>query len=238
MPRSRIESALLLIGAALLLYAAPVGAQEKARATAPRAGWGPNGETRISNVTPAQRAKAVAVLEDIERILLRVPDLAQPQGFGMSRDIYGGARRLGPGQTEQPDYVFEYMLRFFFHAPGGIAGHGSSQCLTVRVNQIADHGSRAIYDEHGRGIYTEERRGESSPFTTLVYGELSPTERSIVDVLLASGDGPSWKQVTREQYYQAVMLDIEGKNGEKVAKTRQALATTPYQEWIARADER
>jgi hypothetical protein len=232
----QVRSALPVV--ALLLCAAPCVAQEKARAAAQRPGWLPNGETRIARVTPAQRAKAVAVLEDIERILLRVPELAQPQGFRMSRDIYGGARRLGPGQTERPDYVFEYMLRFHFYAPGGIAGHGSSQCITVRVNQDADHGSRAIYDEQGRGIYTEAQRGENIPFTTQVYGELSPTERSIVDVLLASGDGPPWKHVTREQYYHAVMLDIEGKNGEKVAKTRQALATTPYQEWIARADER
>ncbi|CAN5791666.1 hypothetical protein BH23GEM3_BH23GEM3_13950 [soil metagenome] len=217
----------------------PAAAQSGRAAATPRPGWLPR-EVRIDGgITAAQRATAIANLEQIERILLQVPELANPQGFEILPSFYGGARRLGPGQKEQPNNVIEYILRLYFFAPTrAVAGTGCN-CLSIRINHVDNLGSREIRDEQGREIYIEMARGEPLPLATQVYeGLLRTRDRSFVYVLHTSGGALPWTTVTRAEYYHAMIYDLEGKDGAKVAEVRQAFAKTPYQEWTEGAAQR
>ena len=225
--------------ALLLAASAPGEAQRTSAPPGSHPGWLPPGPVRIGGgLTAAQRAEAVARLEEIKRILLQVPELAQPNGFEVMADMYGGARMLGPGGTERPGNVVEYMLRvWFFYPTKRQAGEGCT-CLWVRVNPVGFMGADAKRDEEGREIYVQGHRGEPVAGATQVFGELSPTQRSIVDVLFTSGGVLPWKPVTREQYYGALIFDVEGKNGEKMAAFRKGLTTTRYQQWMEGAAQR
>ncbi|HUF22073.1 MAG TPA: hypothetical protein VMP00_15130 [Burkholderiales bacterium] len=216
----------------------PAAAQRERAAAVPRPGWLPRDVRIEGGITPAQRATAIANLEQIERILLQVPELANPRGFEILPSFYGGARRLGPGQKEQPNNVIEYMLRLLFFVPTRAAGEGCT-CLTVRINHGQGLGSGEIHDEQGRAIYIEMARGEPLPLATQVYeGLLRTRERRFVYVLHTSGGAPPWKTVTRAEYYNAVIFDLEGKDGAKLAEVRTAFAKTPYQEWTEGAAKR
>jgi len=217
---------------------APASAQRAQTATTPRPGWLPR-EVFIDNLTAAHKAAAIARLEQIERILLQVPELANPQGFELRSQFHGGARQLGPGDVERPGNVIEYVLRLWFFAPTeAIAGEGCT-CITITVNDHSPFGAAPIRDEQGRIVYVEAERGDPVPLATQVYGRfLEARERSSVRVLLTSGGELPWTTVTREELYNAVIFETEGKDGAKLADYRKALETTPYQEWLDGAAER
>jgi len=209
-------------------WALPVAAQRAPAATSPRPGWRPRSVT-IGTLTAAQHARAVARLEQIERILLQVPELANPQGFEIEPVFYGGARRLGQGQVERKDYVVEYLLTLMFFLPGEHEGGG---CIQIRVNPDSDlfGGWR---DETGREFGEEPRRGDPLPLATRVI-----TQESSSYVDLAPGRAAPWRQATREEFYNAVIFEYEGKGGSKLAANRAAFGKTPYQEWLEGVDER
>jgi hypothetical protein len=226
--------------AAVLLISAtmPAVAQGDRAATATRRGWLPREVSIGANLTAAESATATARLEAIERILQQVPALANPEGFEIMPHYFGGAQMLGPGQSERPGNVVEYMLTLvFFHPSRAVAGEGCG-CLTVTVNRAGHTGAREIFDEQGRGIYIESPRGDPVPFATQVYDRLSPVERSIVSVLFTSGGELPWRTVTRAEYYNAVIFDTEGKDGAKLADFRAGLEKTPYQVWMEGASQR
>jgi hypothetical protein len=181
----------------------------------------------------------MARLEQIERILLQIPELANPKGFEVMAQFHGGARKLGPGETEQRGSVVEHMVMLYFFVPTkAIRGEGCP-CLSITVNWAGILGSGRILDERGHEVYVEMARGEPRPLVTQVYGYLSPErERSFVRALLTSGGELPWRTVTRDEYYKAVIFDREGKGGEKLAGYRLALTKTPYQEWLAGAAQR
>jgi hypothetical protein len=229
------------LAAGTLLIAArdPAVAQGERPARGARPGWLPREVNIVGDITAAQRATAIANLEQIERILLQVPELASPEGFEILPSYYGGARRLGPGQTEQPGNVIEYILRLYFFAPARAVSGDGCNCISIRINHASDLGSSPLFDEQGRAVYIEMARGEPLPLATQVYDRLLRTrERSFVYVLLTSGGVLPWKSVTRAQYYNAAILDVEGRDGEKLAEIRKAFAKTPYQEWTEGAAQR
>lgn len=206
-------------------------------ASAPRPGWLPR-TVRFQGLTAAQRAEAAERLDAIVAILQQVPALANPQGFELQPHYYGGGRRLGPGETERADYVVEYMVRLGFYVPTKqVAGQGCT-CIEITVNSNTNFGGQTIRDAAGREIYVEVGRGERVPSATQAWGRLSPSERSIVDVLLTPGSVEPWKPVTREEFYEAAILDYEGKDGAHLAEIRAASGKTPYQEWMEGAEER
>jgi hypothetical protein len=234
---------------ASLLLPAPsrdLHAQDRAAATQGR--WLPREVHRFSNVTAAQQAEAIAVLDRIERILKQVPELANPEGYEILPVIAGGGRQQGPDGNGLPGTVVQYNLALGHYRPTkAIAGEGSA-CISVQVNGTQ---SGRLRDAQGREIYIEADRGRPSTDlnisdsrvpqkATQVYGELWNVrrERSILDVLFVTAGELPWKPVSREEYYRAVMFDLEGADGEKLAGYREGLKKTPYQVWMEGAAQR
>ena len=227
----------------LVLLAGPAAAQ------APSRGWLPREVHPITGVSQAQRAEAMANIDRIERILKRVPEVADPSGFEIQPVIAGGARQIGPGFDAAPlaGSVIEYNIGLRYYRPSkAIAGEGGT-CLAVTVNRRTDG---RLQDATGRVIYIEGDRGRPStkptisdsriPHAVQVYGELwnVPRERSAVDVLFVTAGELPWKPVSREEFYRANLFEHEGAKGEKVADVRKAMAKTPYQEWMEGAAQR
>lgn len=242
------QSGAVCVIAAAIAIAVPAHGVAQHEQTASAAGrWLPRDTRDIGNVTAAQRAAALATADRIEQWLKQVPELAQPDGFEILPILRGGARQMGPDQKLMANSVVEYALTLmFFHPSRAIAGEGGS-CVAVRVNGVQ---SGRMRDAQGRDIYIEAERGKPStdpnisdgriPHATQVYGELwnVPRERSFVDVLFVTAGELPWKPVTRETFYQASLLELEGANGEKLADFRESMKTTPYQEWMEAAAQR
>jgi hypothetical protein len=235
--------------AGLVLLATPRQTHaQRERAIASGGRWLERDVRRFTNVTAAQQAEAIAVLDRIERILKQVPELANPEGYEIRPGVAGGARQQGPDGRELPGTVVEYGLGLMFFVPSrAIAGEGS-YCISVVVN---GRQSGTLRDEAGREIYIENERGRPSTNpdisdgrvprkATQVYGELWNVrgERSIADVLFVTAGQLPWKPVSREEYYRAVLFDLEGANGEKLAEFRVGLQKTPYQQWMEGAAQR
>lgn len=237
---SRMSSAPTMAVFLLLGTFTPALAQRASATAHERPGWLPRQVTFSGGITAAQRATAMARLEEIERILLQIPALARPQGFEIVPYFSGGARQRGPLQREQPGNVIEYLLSLSFYSPSKAAAGEGIGCVSVTINPRAPLGSNSIRDERGRDIYIEQERGDPLPLATQVYGKLleSRVDRSGVSVLMTSGGDLPWKPVTREEFYDATILDIDGKDGQKLAEFRKALEKTPYQEWMEGAAER
>jgi hypothetical protein len=249
----RLAAALTLTFAAQ----APAAAQRDTR-PAERPGWLPRDERPINGLTAAQRAGAIATLDRIERLLRQVPELANPDGFEILPVILGGAVQDSPGAMPMAGSVAEYILRLQFFVPSKAESGEGCGCIEVRVNQTQ---SARMYDAQGRHIYIEAPRAMQPrgtpeqiagtlwqvPQATQVYGELwEPSrdiregrpERSIVDVLFVGAGELPWKPVTREAFYDATLLEIEGTGGERLAEFRASLEKTRYEQWMEGAEER
>src|SRR5689334_14672387 len=78
-------------------------AQDRAAKDAARPGWMPRriniGGTQL---TAADRAAAIAKLEAIERVMLRVPELAHPDGFYVEPQFGGGGQATDLGAGAPP----------------------------------------------------------------------------------------------------------------------------------------
>jgi hypothetical protein len=174
----------------------------------------------------------MARLEQILRI-------ARPQGFEVMPQFWGGSRQIGAGDVVQPNNVVEHSLFLWFFSPTKqIAGEGCI-CITITVNPQVGSGDGPVYrDAQGRSVYREPPRDTPIPLATQVYNHLTPNTRSWGGVLLTSGNELPWKPVTREDYYNAVIFDFEGKDGAKLAPAVAAMSKSPYEEWMAGAAQR
>lgn len=196
------------------------------------------------DLTAAQKTAARRVLDEIERILVQVPELGAPKGFEIERQFSGGTPMTLANGEPMPNSVVTYVYTLFFFAPTKkIAANGGCQCIQVWVNfqdvwRVFGRRRDPVSDEKGRSIYVEPLRGEAAPFTTQVYERLIPNEPSKVAAILTSGGEPYARPVTREQFYNAMLLNTEGKDGAALAKTRAGLETTPYQEWMKNTGQR
>jgi hypothetical protein len=215
-------------------------------AAKPRPGWLPP-YAAVSNFSDdfsaAEKTEAMRVFAEIERILMQVPELASPKGFEV-KPRWGGSRPwTGPNTPPDPTHVFQYDYTLFFFAPTqAIAGEGCT-CLTVSVNFRSVWGllgalTTTLEGDKGEPIYYEPTRGDRVPLSTEVYGRLPPGEPRAMVTVLTSGGDPFFRVVTREEYYNAYLRNLEGKDGVSVAEVRKASEKTPYQEWLQGAAER
>jgi hypothetical protein len=224
-----------------------IGAQDAPRA---RSGWLPIRGSVSSQMTTAQKEAAAAKLLAIVQVLRQVPELGTPRDFEVTPVFQGGTRRLGFGDVEDRANVYEYGLDLGLCDSRFEEGHRCGS-IFIDVNFLNPPGNFPIHDQQGRAIYIEAPRGdmyrvpdgptfsrESVPLATETYYKLSPTERSWVTVIFTADRELPWKPVTREEYYNAVVFDIEGKDGSKLAEFRKANRTSAYQQWLAGADQR
>lgn len=127
------------------------------------------------------------------RLLLRVPELASPDGFEIGPVMGGGVRPKRPDGTEVPGGVVEYGLGFMFFAPSRAqAGEGCTLWDMPRATQVYGELREPIRDT---------RSGRP--------------ERSIADVWFVGAGALPWLLVSRETFYRAHMRDQQGADGKK-----------------------
>lgn len=190
------------------------------------------------DATPAERARMIATLDEIENILRRVPELDQPRGFEIVKHVVGGPH------TWTPKGPFHYALGLQFFAPSvKIAGEGR-MCLMVSVNLPNGRPTeiRSLTDDAGRDFLIEYPIGEPKPGSTVVYEGLRWSSLEFDQrpgfVTFSTGDVFAWRPVTREEYLRAWILSVEGKTGDLESSYRKQLEKTTYDNWIDGASER
>jgi hypothetical protein len=179
----------------------------------------------------------MTVMEEIERILWQIPELAHPQGFEVLKQVYGGTR-----QQRERGGLMQYSLRLWFFVPSRAVQPEGPVCMAVHVNSSLPSGSNGEIDENGRPFNIEADIGELIPGATIAHEGLrwdTPTadRRGGSFTFTSRGIFP-WIPVTREEYLRHLIYATEGKNGEDEKAFRKALEQTEYQRWIAGAAER
>src|SRR5689334_13105437 len=148
-------------------------AQDRADRT-PRPGWMAHrigiGGTQL---TAADRAAAIAKLEAIERVILRLPEMAHPEGFYADPHFGGGTQPsdLGAGAPPLSRTVYEYYLDHFLCGPKG-SGTGCG-LIRVFVNFSSPPAKSGVHDEQGRTIVFEDDR------SNLSFGVLPATRQTV-----------------------------------------------------------
>jgi hypothetical protein len=187
--------------------------------------------------TPAERAAAMATMDEIERIMWQIPELAHPQGFEVMKQVWGGTR-----QQRERGGLMTYSFRLWFFAPSRKIEPEGPVCIAVHVNTALPGGSRAEFDARGRLFSIEADIGELIPGATIVHQGLrwdTPTaDRRGGSITFTSRGISPWIPVTREEYLRQQIYALEGKNGEQEKEFRRSLEKTDYQRWMDGAAER
>jgi hypothetical protein len=208
------------------------GAREASRT---RPGWLPRW-TKFGPVRPAEKAEMLAKLEEIERILLRIEEVARPVGF-----------EILPSLTIQPSsepgglVTASYGIGVF--VPTRAANPDGAPGIQVFVNPGV--GQIHVWDQRshsptasGYELYFEEGVIEPFPGATHVYFRYDQ-ERTWYLALLTSGGESPFLPVSKAEYAEAMIWQLEGgTKAKELAEYRQSLAKTPYQHWLEDAPVR
>lgn len=222
----------------MLCLGAPAAALAQAGpAAAPlrRPGW-LRGETDLNaqavKLTRAEIAITVNRLKEIERILLQIPELANPKGFEVRLSYAGGGVPASVGDV----IASGYHLMFF--APSlKVAGEGSA-CIQVHVNHRFGGVAGTPYSNTRGPIYFAHPRGDPIPGTFGVWDRLLEAGRSWTYVWLTAGGASPWQPVSREAMLTAAIEHVEGKDEKVLATLRRARSETGYRRWLAEAPQR
>jgi len=231
----RFASSVFMLG----VVVTPLAAQRAADQPRPR--WPDNYDPQFSNMTTAEHKAALAVLDEIQRLFEKIPELAHPRGFEIGRQLAGG----GPSLSVDERGVLMYSFGLVFYAPSKAATFGEgSMCITVAVNKAngSHQGIRDELDEANRGHYIEQDIGVPKPGSTIVYEglrwDMIGADRRPGYVIFTTGGKSPWIPITREQRLQAQIFHVGGKNGETEKEIKAALEKTAYEQWMEGAAER
>jgi len=176
----------------------------------------------FATVSAADKAYAVARLDEFERIVLK----AVPEFGHLKYPIWATVSGFAESPP-RPNGILEY--RYGLVADLGLRGH--CDILDVKFNQIAEGlpGETIVQDWLGKPV----------PGAITTRAELiEPPDPSYEHVMFArTGEAP-YVQLTREEFRRSQILEDEGANGEKLAKRKKQLANTPYEQFMAGAAER
>lgn len=219
------------------MASAPPSVVAQERPKAPASGWKAIYPPDLGEFnTRAERAAAMGPMEEIERILWQVPELAHPRGFEVMKQVWGGTR-----QQRERGGLMIYSFRLWFFEGSRATSREGPVCIAVHVNSSLP-GSTGETDETGRPYAIEPEIGELVPGATIAHEGLqwdTPTaDRREGMITFTSGGVFPWIPVTREEYLRAQVFGTEGKNGEQEKELRKALETTDYERWVEGAPER
>ncbi len=235
----RLASHVRAVTTALLAATVGVPAAAQRNQNAARAGWAGDDPPNLHRqATTAERAVMMTVAREIERILRQIPELEQPRGFEVQKQIFGGHLPFGEAG------VLQYAFWLWFFAPSrAIAGHGMT-CIEVMVNRIigSDWDDQNMWDAAGRPLFVEYRIGEPVPGATVTHEGLrwdTPTaDRRSGFVTFTTGGALPWIHLTREEYVRAMIYEAEGPGGDRETSVRKTLEKTTYERWLEEAPER
>lgn len=185
------------------------------------------GERRVHldkfvTVTAAERAYAVARLDEIERIILK----AVPEFGHLKYPIFAEVQGFSPG-VPKPNSILQYQYNLFVDL--GPRSYCDLFAVTINKTMNGAPGETTVEDWFGKPV-----PGAAAAWSRL----LPPPDPSYETMLFVrSGEAP-YLQLTREEFRRSQIRDEEGADGEKLAKTKKLLATTPYEQYMAGAAER
>jgi hypothetical protein len=173
--------------------------------------------------TAAEKAYAIGRLDEIERIVLKaVPEFAHLSSpvFTQLHGFYAS--------TPKSNTIIEYQYVLF--AESGTI-RGACSIFTASINKTPQGTSEP---------WTQGPHGSKSvPGASFVLAELvKPPDPSYEQILIVRDGETPYYQLTREEARRWTIVDQEGPNGEKLAKTKALRATTPYERYMAGAAER
>jgi len=204
--------------------------------------WLPRGVDMGPYLTGENRAAAIARLEAIDRLLKQVPELAHPDGFEIRPFFQGaGSGRRGLNDSEHADYVLPYTYRLVFFYPSLAENKYAIGEMIFGIN--ADENMRGSLDPQGRTVFVEDARWPSTPFSVVTYGvspsgRLQPNDGFRIWSWFTAGAELPWRAVSREDYYNALIADVEGNKGERRAQYKKDTEKTPYERWLEEAPQR
>ena len=175
-------------------------------------------------ITPAELGTAIHVLTVIEDAFFKIPELAHPDGFEVAPSMGG----FGPNESLL-HYGYDVM---FFVPTQKIAGEGSA-CIRVLVNNGPGPGVNGMegYRDDRGSFFFEDPRGDPIPGATHVWNHISPTERSSLAVMFATGNRSPLEPVSGERFQRAKVAFFE--------RFRSSVQReTPYDRWMAEAPRR
>jgi len=206
-------------------------------------GWLPRSVDLGPNITGANRAAVLARLDAIERLVKQVPELAHPDGFEIRPFVEGSGRRTGPGKSEHAEYAIQYTYRLTFFYPSFAANKYAIGDVVFVVN--ADENVRAWVDAQGRDVYVEGLRWRPPVPSSVATFVATPSGTTVqkgddftLDAWFTAGGESPWRSVSREEFYNAVLVTAEGNNGEKRAEVKKATEKTGYERWLEEAPQR
>ena len=202
--------------------------------------------TYYAGTTPGEQAAITSTLGEIERILWRIPEIAQPRGFRVRKNAQGGGPPWHPTRRltgfDDPNSILEHSFRLMFTLPDADEGTYCIEAFVNRVNIGAD--AATMIDEAGRQLMVEPGIGEPIvPGATILHGGLrwdtpDADRRSSWVTFTPRGVRP-WKPVTREQFLRFWIYHAEGSDyGVNEQSTRKSLEKTTYDRWLEEAPAR
>ena len=252
---------IVFFGLAVLSFApSPAPAQRNPSAsTVPRPGWLPRYTRLDPSLTAAEKATIVSRLDEIERLVLQVPELAGPEGFEVLPRVDATAFEIWPVIQGHPkgNYVTQSYQLMAFRPSKAIAGEGLT-CLQIIVNPLPpqvymDFAMNDFGDGKGDRIYTENRFGIKKPGALLAYGHILPgpgeppspprsgfsaTNISLYTVFFGVDGVSPWREVSRQEFLEAMIWDGETKDLKEIERIRQSRTRTRYEQWMEDAPKR
>ena len=253
--------ALLVLGT--LGTAAPpasaLGQRDSAGPPARRPGWLPRSIRIDPRLTTAEKAAIQKRLNEVERLLLQIPELARPEGFEVWPTVHATAFEVWPVIQGNPKakYVVQAYELMAFRPSKAIAGEGST-CLSIVINPLPpqlyyEFAMNDIDDGKGDRVYIENLFGVKKPGALLAYGYIlpgpgeppspartgfSPTNYSAYAVFFSADGVSPWLEVSRQEYLEALIWDGETKDLKEIERIRQSRTKTRYQQWLEDAPTR
>jgi hypothetical protein len=234
-----------------------VGQPDRATPVAQRAGWLPR-ETKLDpSLTTAEKATILKRLNEIERLVLQVPELARPDGFLVRPAVHAAAHEIWPVIQGHPK-GHNVVQAFELSARPAIKGEEMT-CLSIIVNPLPIalflwHPQNDLEDGKGDRLYIEHPFGETMPGALLAYADkvfdadepvppvkpigLSPKNQSYYAVFFSADGISPWLEVTRQEYLEALIWNGETKHLDQIKRGRELLTKTRYQQWMEEAPKR
>jgi hypothetical protein len=231
-----------LVAIVLVAAALPSASAQRPLGTAPSRGpgWLPRRSQLFPGTpySPAEMTEVLARLEAINRIVVKSGVFDNPEGYEIEPRFHpgGDADLNADGTPKRRATVLGYAYALRMYAPTKkVAGEGT-ECVRIYVN-AAPGASKLPYNNRAGDMFMEWDHGDPIPGATSVWNHLSPTARSFVEVLFTSGGAEYWKPVTRGDFLDAVLVQMQG-DPQKIAAAKAAVDETPYRRWIAAAADR
>ena len=172
-------------------------------------------------VTAAERAYALARLNEIEGIVLR----AAPEFGHLKYPMF--AQMTGFSGIPKPNTIRNY--RYSLVADLGFGVY--CEVFYAHINETP----RGSPD----GAEFEYTMGPPIPGASVTWNKLvPPPDPSWEEALFVRNGEVAYRQLTREELRRWQIAEEEGVHGEKLAEKKQLLANTPYQRFMAEAPER